>query len=432
MKPYAAQLEVKAIQDPMVKAIELSFARDFGIENQSPSTMADRFAYLGGPENLSLKLRNEYFRNHPELQGEALSPEALRRFYNENPKVLPGGIPAEDSAIGASDVAMLGDVNRYARTEGKGKKVEFLTYERMAGIGPQGDEQRKAAIARKWNIDIATPSRKLKRTSVVVVPEALWDSMKELEGTPITRKQILQDGTFGRPTKVAPRPSTPPGQLQHKGQIGPGLTLVGIELVGFVVKQILEALARRIFKEWLEEETRKSFSQDCAPLITKDLRQLANKIKILDIVTKGGTAFANVKLLYYQWHSGLLLDGGGMENPYTYVAYFGLSNIAKEKIDPPRETLYQETNLIENNRVGSLIDCSIGPVTYSEEERTLFVAYNEDIELLTNLARGAESAAIETNSPEDLRARNAWSTRLSELNEKRDKALKDTSDPIFL
>ena len=71
----------------------------------------------------------------------------------------------------------------------------------MAGIGPQGDEQRKAAIARKWNIDIATPSRKLKRTSVVVVPEALWDSMKELEGTPITRKQFCRTGLSVAPRK---------------------------------------------------------------------------------------------------------------------------------------------------------------------------------------------------------------------------------------
>ena len=86
MKPYAAQLEVKAIQDPMVKAIELSFARDFGIENQSPSTMADRFAYLGGPENLSLKLRNEYFKNHPELQGEALLPGSTEALLQREPQ----------------------------------------------------------------------------------------------------------------------------------------------------------------------------------------------------------------------------------------------------------------------------------------------------------------------------------------------------------
>jgi hypothetical protein len=102
---HYASVQAKKAPDPMTRATQLSFVRDFPIEVQSRPSYADQLAYLDGPHNLPPELRREYFNKHPELQeyfkrhpelhGETISPEAIKRFYEQNPKIMRGINPKD-------------------------------------------------------------------------------------------------------------------------------------------------------------------------------------------------------------------------------------------------------------------------------------------------------------------------------------------------
>lgn len=449
--PEAAQAENRNAPDPATRARQLAVARDFGAEMQGKAPMSgDRITeYLLGPYEVPPALQRRFYDKHPEFRGKGASPEAIKVFLKENPRFA--AIPRGSSTIGGNDVFIAADTYRYMTGEGKGKNVFLYACDRIVG-SPKfeyGDPDVIKSIERDWKIKIApesgnpgsmegppAPPNLPQGTPSEANPEAVHEAVPALRGKPVAKGVILSDGSLGRPPPPARRPSTPKGQLTFKGTLGPGIRMVGYTALTMLARMIVQVLLDKLLEKTFQKFTEQQFQQQCVPKITKDLRLVENTTKMLDILVRGATAHANLKLKYYNITE---VEGFNQEpsatGHVTYVDYEGLASITdKPPPDEPPKPFFNEPYgkglmgaLLQHS--GSRIVITTVP-SFSPEEIELYRSYKETVQLLEAMVHQSHNNEDTSRDPLDKKATVFWQEQHFKISQQLDQALKEGTGPI--
>lgn len=444
--PARTNTEIRNDPDPIRRGAQLAFIRDFGMEEQMP---------LIGPmpaDGPSMPvLREIYFKKFPQLRKAGVSDTTIREAMKTNPD-LAKALAKTQSPVSGIDRLQILDAQRETKNQGSSAEVRYLTYEKVAGVGPEGDPGQKRRIALEFGVTLAPESRKMRRISprqdegtVFVKPVHIWETSMMLRGKMISNTALDQKGALARPPGTPPVPSAPKGQLRFNGTLGSGLRIAGMVLLELIVKIVVTYLMRRLAEKWQKEIFDKEMKQDVHPRMIADLSVLANRKSIFDLLIASKKAFATVQLKYFVIGSSLAGELVGpsehsIEDPYTHVMYEKLISISDQKVDPPKTVPFDKETLqgkkIEPSDIhalrhsGERVTYSV-ELTYSQEEIELYRMFDELIKISRQNFEFCRDVAKEDPS-EPLESMRYWGHQLGDFQAGQLKALQDAGPPSLM
>ncbi len=254
------------------------------------------------------------------MRGKPISDEALKKFFKENPKINQK-FNSSKPAASVKDAKVLSNVRHFKDGEGKGKDVQFLTYESMGGVNETEMQNQRRRLANEQGIRLAPESRKLSRppksTNFVEI-EHLYELMPELRGKMITRKALTEDGALAHASPPPRVPSTPKALLRFRGTLGSGLKIAGGILIEIIIYVVLHWLSQKLMEKWQREFLDADMKSNVTPQLVAAI-DTKRKV-ILENLREGKKAFAKVVFRYFKmWpnQDGSGGQGFGPDDPFS-------------------------------------------------------------------------------------------------------------------